>query len=138
MKKKGLRFVSLALVLSLVLSVFALTACTDKKEPRVLDDPEKRLVGTWRDSEGWGYDFYDDGTFKRLKDFHPETTGEFFHDVQSSIIDGRVCETFKCYDDTHGREAWSTVAVFADEPDSVYAIVSTQIDASHKEPLKKQ
>lgn len=52
MKKKCLKVLSLILVLSLLASIFALTACTDDDdEPRELDSVEKSIVGTWENSK---------------------------------------------------------------------------------------
>ncbi|MDE7106846.1 MAG: hypothetical protein K2O39_00815, partial [Clostridiales bacterium] len=67
MKRKAIKILSIIWAFTLLLAVFALTACTDRKnpppQPRKLDEFEKSIVGTWRDSDKWGYAFNADGTF---------------------------------------------------------------------------
>ena len=64
MKTKGFKLISLVLMLSLLLSVFSLTACTDD-EPRTLDSVELSIVGMWkRATSDTIFYFNSDGTWE--------------------------------------------------------------------------
>ncbi len=65
MKKRFIKLMSVILASALVLPVFALTACTDKRQ---LNSVEQSIVGTWRGSDlsngGTRFVFNSDGSFE--------------------------------------------------------------------------
>ena len=64
MKTKGFKLISLVLMLSLLLSVLSLSACTDD-EPRTLDSVEQSIVGIWkRATSDRIFYFNSDGTWE--------------------------------------------------------------------------
>lgn len=111
MKKKVLKVLSLVLVLSLLLSVFALTACTDK--PRTLNDVEKSIVGKWQDPVYTDFiqTFNNDGTWTNTNNHH----GEFMQEREVTDEHGHyyVISRGKNY----GSYAW-----FENDPDKLYSL----------------
>ncbi|MDE5592909.1 MAG: hypothetical protein K2I75_03145 [Clostridiales bacterium] len=116
MKRKAIKILSIIWAFTLLLAVFALTACTDRKnpppQPRKLDEFEKSIVGTWRDSDNWGYDFNSDGTYTTTNGH----AGEFYH-IETRAIGNRYCKIIKCVSDVE-----SIRAIFDDEPDTMYGV----------------
>ena len=133
MKKKGLKVLSLILVLLLLTSVFALTACTDDDdEPRVLDSVEQSIVGTWQNTYkgtvATGYDtrtYNSDGTYEIYDgdDGSLRNKGTFKHN--GGGVDGEFghYEIIREYI-ANGSAVGATYALFDIYPDKLYGINS--------------
>lgn len=109
MKKKLVKVLSLILVFSLLLSVFALSACTDKT--RTLNDVEKSIVGKWRSMEVSSVicTFNDDGTWENTNGWSSEFKQE------NEITDEHGHYYIISFTDKHIRYAW-----FENDPDKMY------------------
>lgn len=126
MKTKGFKLISFVLMLSLLLSVFSLSACTDD-EPRTLDSVEQSIVGIWkRATSDRIFYFNSDGTWEAPgyvdKRFQFRHTGDGIDDERGhyEIID---CEF----------DQW---ALFDLEPDKLYSIINGTV--YDKQGLERQ
>ena len=114
MKKKVLKALSLVLVLSLLLSVFALTACTDKQ--RTLNDVEKSIVGKWQAVESSTVEdvfitYNDDGTWTNTNGHSSEFK------LEREVTD----EHGHYYIISHGKN-YNSLAWFENDPDKLYSL----------------
>lgn len=121
MKRKGLRFLSIALVFALLLPVFVLTACTDKDkdEPRELNAIEQSIVGFWKADDRPVMEFKSDGTWK----YRQTEPGKPFE--QRDEVVGQIGEKYGHYYKIKagGIERY---ALFDDEPDKLYCLLDDE------------
>lgn len=106
MKKKFVKSLSVVLMFLLVLSAFALSACTDK--PRTLNDIEKSLVGRWHSVDlrngGSHYIFHDDGTFELYSPvLVPSGDGHTYKYQGQKTSEGKFQETGESTDNELGH-----------------------------------
>lgn len=144
MKKKFVKILSLILVFSLVMSVSALTACTDKTEqPRKLTSIEQLVVGKWNGPDpkngGTYFNLNDNGTF----DFYSPVlvpvdpnfpkgdhwyrvqktdTGKFYHKSEGLETDGEGRGHYYTY--IIRDNEW---ALFDIEPNKLYRLYGDEV-----------
>ena len=119
MKKKVFKALPLVVALSLLLSVFALTACTDK--PRTLNEVEQRIVGKWQAIEVSSvfYTFNDDGTWTNTNNHHSEIKQE------REVTD----EHGHYYVISMGKN-YLGFAWFENDPDNLYSLNTWEVSAT--------